>query len=80
MYDALCLCDRGEDSANIPFITAKGLTARMDRIAVREAIKDEILLVHTEGHWDRVRGTGCEFHLSLSLSKRGFLHHPQLAP
>lgn len=38
---------------------AKGLTARMDRIAVREALKDEILLVHSEGHWDRVRGTGC---------------------
>ncbi|KAM0756106.1 Arginase/deacetylase [Meredithblackwellia eburnea MCA 4105] len=39
-------------------LEAKGLTSRMDRIAVREAIKDEILLVHSEGHWDRVRGTG----------------------
>ncbi|KAL8278779.1 hypothetical protein RQP46_008848 [Phenoliferia psychrophenolica] len=36
----------------------KGLTARMERIAVREAVKTEVLLVHSEGHWDRVRGTG----------------------
>lgn len=35
-----------------------GLTTRMERIAVREAVKEEILLVHSEGHWDRVRGTG----------------------
>ncbi|KAI5476584.1 hypothetical protein MNV49_007471 [Pseudohyphozyma bogoriensis] len=39
-------------------IDAAGLTSRMERVAVREAVKQEILLVHSEGHWERVRGTG----------------------
>ena len=32
----------------------------MERIAVREAVRDEILLVHSPGHWERVRATECE--------------------
>lgn len=40
---------------------AAGLTARMHRVAVREAVREEIMLVHSEGHWDRVRATGCTF-------------------
>lgn len=42
-------------------IAGAGLTFRMERIAVREAIKEEITLVHSPAHWDRVRGTGCAF-------------------
>lgn len=37
-----------------------GLTNRMERIAVREAVREEVMLVHSGGHWDRVRATGCE--------------------
>ncbi|GAA5842198.1 hypothetical protein JCM3766R1_005063 [Sporobolomyces carnicolor] len=39
-------------------LDAAGLTARMQRVAVREAVREEIMLVHSEGHWDRVRATG----------------------
>ncbi|GAA6064520.1 hypothetical protein JCM10212_004771 [Sporobolomyces blumeae] len=39
-------------------LDSAGLTARMQRIAVREAVRDEVMLVHSEGHWDRVRATG----------------------
>ncbi|KAL8280223.1 hypothetical protein RQP46_007337 [Phenoliferia psychrophenolica] len=39
-------------------LSTKGLIDRMERIVVREAVKNEILLVHTEGHWDRVRASG----------------------
>ncbi|KAK4050595.1 Histone deacetylase hda1 [Microbotryomycetes sp. JL201] len=35
-----------------------GLAARMERVAVREAVRDEVMLVHSEGHWDRVRALG----------------------
>ncbi|GAA6010687.1 hypothetical protein JCM10207_005798 [Rhodosporidiobolus poonsookiae] len=35
-----------------------GLLARMQRIAVREVLREEVMLVHSEGHWDRVRATG----------------------
>ncbi|KAM0791687.1 hypothetical protein ACM66B_003961 [Microbotryomycetes sp. NB124-2] len=35
-----------------------GLAARMERVAVREAVRDEVTLVHSEGHWDRVRALG----------------------
>lgn len=37
-----------------------GLLNRMQRINIREAVKDEILLVHSETHWERVRRTGCK--------------------
>ncbi|CEQ43207.1 SPOSA6832_05110, partial [Sporobolomyces salmonicolor] len=36
-----------------------GLVNRMQRVAVREALREEVTLVHSEGHWDRVRATGC---------------------
>ncbi|POY71533.1 hypothetical protein BMF94_5454 [Rhodotorula taiwanensis] len=35
-----------------------GLTSRMVRVQVREALREEVMLVHSEGHWDRVRATG----------------------
>ncbi|GAA5992848.1 hypothetical protein JCM10908_001371 [Rhodotorula pacifica] len=35
-----------------------GLTARMVRVQVREALREEVMLVHSEGHWERVRATG----------------------
>lgn len=31
----------------------------MVRVQVREALKEEVMLVHSEGHWERVRATGC---------------------
>jgi len=39
----------------------------MERIAIREVTRSEVLLVHAEDHWDRVRATGCEPSLSPSL-------------
>ncbi|GAA5829321.1 hypothetical protein JCM5353_004040 [Sporobolomyces roseus] len=39
-------------------LDSAGLTARMQRVAVREAVREEIMLVHSESHWDRVRATG----------------------
>ncbi|KPV74546.1 uncharacterized protein RHOBADRAFT_54352 [Rhodotorula graminis WP1] len=35
-----------------------GLVARMVRVPVREVLREEVMLVHSEGHWDRVRATG----------------------
>ncbi|GAA5848824.1 hypothetical protein JCM8547_006356 [Rhodosporidiobolus lusitaniae] len=35
-----------------------GLLTRMQRVAVREVLREEVMLVHSEGHWDRVRATG----------------------
>ncbi|GAA5999704.1 uncharacterized protein JCM10292_003708 [Rhodotorula paludigena] len=35
-----------------------GLLARMIRVPVREVLREEVMLVHSEGHWDRVRATG----------------------
>ncbi|BGO97405.1 Histone deacetylase clr3 [Rhodotorula toruloides ATCC 204091] len=35
-----------------------GLTSRMVRVQVREALREEVMLVHSEGHWERVRATG----------------------
>lgn len=37
----------------------------MERVAVREAIRDEIMLVHSGNHWDRVRATGCTLFFAL---------------
>lgn len=31
----------------------------MVRVPVREVLREEVMLVHSEGHWDRVRATGC---------------------
>ncbi|GAA5932713.1 hypothetical protein JCM1841_001202 [Sporobolomyces salmonicolor] len=39
-------------------LTTTGLVNRMQRVAVREALREEVTLVHSEGHWDRVRATG----------------------
>lgn len=33
----------------------------MVRVQVREALREEVMLVHSEGHWERVRATGCTF-------------------
>ncbi|SCV73395.1 BQ2448_7321 [Microbotryum intermedium] len=38
-----------------------GFLGRMDRIAVREALRDEVTLVHSQAHFDRVRALGCEW-------------------
>ncbi|GAA6044078.1 hypothetical protein JCM8097_005022 [Rhodosporidiobolus ruineniae] len=35
-----------------------GLLSRMQRVQIREVVKEEVMLVHSEGHWDRVRATG----------------------
>ncbi|GAA5820597.1 hypothetical protein JCM3770_007170 [Rhodotorula araucariae] len=35
-----------------------GLVAKMVRVPVREVLREEVMLVHSEGHWDRVRATG----------------------
>ncbi|GAA5989512.1 hypothetical protein JCM11641_005556 [Rhodosporidiobolus odoratus] len=35
-----------------------GLLSRMQQVAVREVVREEVMLVHSEGHWDRVRATG----------------------
>ncbi|GAA5917900.1 hypothetical protein JCM6882_003984 [Rhodosporidiobolus microsporus] len=39
-------------------LTTGGLLDRMQRVAVREVLREEVMLVHSEGHWDRVRATG----------------------
>lgn len=50
--------------------TVAGLTDRMERISVREVVRDEVMLVHSEGHWDRVRATGCTSFCLLATSAR----------
>jgi hypothetical protein len=61
------LASRSTTDTYFPRLTAAGLTARMQRVAVREAVREEIMLVHSEGHWDRVRATGCKFCPSIRL-------------
>ncbi|GAA5844933.1 hypothetical protein JCM11251_007273 [Rhodosporidiobolus azoricus] len=39
-------------------LQSNGLIGRMTRVAVREVLREEVMLVHSEGHWDRVRATG----------------------
>ncbi|BGP17393.1 hypothetical protein JCM10213_001854 [Rhodosporidiobolus nylandii] len=39
-------------------LSDEGLLDRMQLIRVREVVREEVMLVHSEGHWDRVRATG----------------------
>ncbi|SCZ95178.1 BZ3500_MvSof-1268-A1-R1_Chr11-2g03334 [Microbotryum saponariae] len=47
---------RGLDTPS--FETGTGFLGRMERIAVREALRDEVTLVHSQAHFDRVRALG----------------------
>ncbi|KDE04664.1 hypothetical protein MVLG_04888 [Microbotryum lychnidis-dioicae p1A1 Lamole] len=39
-------------------LNGTGFLGRMERIAVREALRDEVTLVHSQAHFDRVRALG----------------------
>ena len=32
-----------------------GLVEQMRKVKIREAVKGEVLLIHSEEHWDRIR-------------------------
>lgn len=48
----------------------------MERVAVREAVREEVMLVHSGGHWDRVRATGCESAVGSFLHRAESHSHP----
>lgn len=53
-----CHRNRSLSSAD-PSLAVVGLTHRMKQITVREVVREEVMLIHSEGHWLRVRATGC---------------------
>lgn len=43
--------------------TDASLDGRMQQVAVREAVREEVTLIHSEQHWERVRRMACRFPL-----------------